>query len=84
MTASKLANRIAMSQLIEFDMEEAQPEHMRPAPSVLVHFDMGIDPDLLAGDDDLDVLQSEEESSFFSQLQMNREHRSARRSFRNW
>ena len=83
MTASKLANRIAMSQLIEFDMEEAQPEHMRPAP-VFAHFDMGIDPDLLAGDDDLDVLQSEEESSFFSQLQMNRGHREARRSFRNW
>lgn len=84
MTASQLANRVSLSQLIEFDMEAAQPEQLPPPPAVVyVHAD-DVDPDLLAGDDYLDLLQADEEEAFFSQMQMNRGHRAARRSFQNW
>lgn len=87
MTAQKLANHVALSQLIEFDMEAAQPEQLRSSPDdVIVTFleVEHIDLDLLAGDDDLDLLQADEEEVFFSQMQMNRGHRAARRSFQNW
>lgn len=67
MTAQKLANRVSLSQLIEFDMEAAQPEQLPPPPAVVyVHFDNS-DPDLLAGDDDLDLMQADEEEAFFNQ-----------------
>lgn len=87
MTAQKLANRIALSQLIEFDMESAQPEYLpNPPDEVIVTFLEAehIDLDLLVGDDYLDLMQADEEEAFFNQMNINRGHRAARRSFQNW
>lgn len=85
MTASQLANRIAMSQLIELDLESAEPQQLPPPPAeVIVRFDDDADPDLLAGDDDLDLMQAEEEGLFFSQMNQMRGSREGRRSLRNW
>lgn len=85
MTAQKLANRIALSQLIEFDMESVQPEPLNTPPAgAAIHFDHGMDLDLLAGDDELDLMQADEEEAFFNQMNINRGHRAARRSFQNW
>ena len=81
MTAQTLANRIAMNTLAEFDMECAAPAADRPY--IPAHH-VNIDPDLLAGEDDLDVLQCEEEGAFFSQMAMNRSSRENRRFLRNW
>lgn len=84
MTASQLANRVALSQLIEFDMESAQPEQLpNPPAEVIVRFD-DADLDLLAGDDDLDLMQAEEEGMFFSQMNQMRGSREVRRHLRNW
>ena len=84
MTAQKLANRIAMSALIEFYLECAAPAPEQPPlpPSeVFISFH---EDDLLVGENDLDVLQCEEESAFFSQMAMNRSSRESRRFLRSW
>lgn len=82
MTASQLANRIALSQLIEFDMESAEQLATPPA-EMFVHFD-DADLNLLAGDDDLDLTQAEEECAFFNQMNKMRGNREVRRHLRDW
>lgn len=85
MTASQLAYRSAMSDLIEHHLEPALSlaDQLPPPPAeVIVHFDA--DPDLLAGDDDLDLIQAEAESDFFIDLQAMRGSRSVRRALRSW
>lgn len=85
MTTQQLAKRIALAQLIEFDFESAEAQEL-PPPSgeVIVRFDCDLDPDLLAGDDDLDVLQTEAEIAFHAENNAIRGSRSARRMGRFW
>lgn len=86
MTAAQLANRVAMSALIEFNMEDASAhqQHALPHNEMKIMSDDGIDPDLLAGDEEFDLMQVEAEGEFFSQLQHTRSSRESRRFFRNW
>lgn len=85
MNAQKLAKRIALAQLIEVDFEVLEPQHANPAlDDVSVLFDCDLDPDLLVGDDDLDVLQAEAECAFLAENNAIRGSRSARRASRSW
>lgn len=67
-----LSYRAAMSDLIE------TTEQLPPPPQV-VYVDLSEDApgyfDLLAGDDDLDLMQNEEEERFMVEMNIGREHR---------
>lgn len=84
MNAQKLAYRVAMSQLIEPELESAAPEQLPSLPDEIFVAELAVDHfDLWAGDEDLDLVQFDEECSFLGEINMSRDQRAARRLFRD-
>lgn len=84
MNAQKLAYRVAMSSLIEPELESAAPEQLPPLPDEIIVAELAVDNfDLWAGDEDLDLVQFDEECSFLGEINLGRDRRAARRLFRD-
>ena len=67
MNAQKLAYRIAMTSLIEPEMEPLEPRRELPEPPSVIY----LDPHLLADDpSELDMLQEAEEQHFIAEVQL--------------